>query len=270
MFQSAYAYNAGQHAKWLGGVVLMSIPQQAIDRLALSVQPLIFETGIKEVSYSSTRGTVFLVDYEGKPYVLTARHALQPDNLVPICVFPSDTSHRLIPLQDVFFVPQSDEGEDFVDLAVIGIDKRRATHPEIAEASLIDLALSCGGWKKYASEAKFFVIGYPEERSNFNYETQEFRADCETLFGCYGGPSPLPYLHVLLVLDSQSLKTFSGLSGAPVFAWIALPMQRPTPVFCGMVLRGTPESGVLHFLDRDVLLDALKVKRRLKQQAAQE
>jgi hypothetical protein len=37
-----------------------------------------------------------------------------------------------------------------------------------------------------------------------------------------------------------------------------------------MVLRGTPESGLVHFLDRDVLLDAFKVKRRLEQQAEPE
>ena len=189
---------------------------------------------------------------------------------MPICVFPSDTSHQLIPLEDVFCVPQSLQGEDFVDLAVIAVDTRRITHPEVAGAKLIDLALFCGEWKKYASEAQFFVIGYPDERSIFNYETQELRADRMFLLGRYGGPSSLPYLHLLSVLDTLSLKTFSGLSGAPVFAWVELPMQRPTLVLCGMVLRGTPESGLIHFLDREVLLDAFKVKRRLEQQAEPE
>ena len=248
----------------------MPSSQSAIDRLALSIQPLIFETGVKEAPYSSTRGTVFLVGYEGRPYVLTARHALQPENLVPICVFPSDASHQLIPLKDVFYVPRSLESEDFVDLAVIAIDTKRITHPEVVGARLIDLALSCGKWKRYASEAQFFVIGYPDERSIFNYETQEFRADRMILIGRYDGPSSLPYLHLLSVRDTLSLKTFSGLSGAPVFAWVEPPMQRPTPVLCGMVLRGTPESGLLHFLDREVLLDAFKVKRRLEQQTEPE
>jgi hypothetical protein len=209
----------------------MPISQLAIDRLALSVQPLIFETGIEEAPYSSTRGTVFLVRYEGRPYVLTARHALQPENLVPICVFPSDTSHQLIPLADLFYVPQSLEADDFMDLALIAIDTKQITHQEVAGTRLIDLALSCGEWKRYASETQFFVIGYPEERSIYNYETQEFRADRIILLGHYGGPSDLPYLHLLSIPDILSLKTFSGLSGAPVFAWVELPMQRPTTVF---------------------------------------
>lgn len=242
----------------------MPISQQSIDRLAVSVQPLVFETGVEEAPYSSTRGTVFLVGYDGGSYVLTARHALQPDNLMPICVFPSDTSHKLIPLGKVFYVPHSPDGEDFEDLAVISIDTSRITHPDVAGARLINMALVCNEWKKYAHEAQFFVLGYPEERSSFNYETQEFRSDRMILFGRYRGTSPLQFHHVLSVPDNLSLKTFSGLSGAPVFAWLELPTERPTTVLCGMVLRGTPESGIIHFLDRDVLLDALTIKHRLE------
>ena len=202
--------------------------------------------------------------------MLTARHALNPECLVPICVFPSDASYRLIPLKDVFFVSRADEGEDFVDLAAIAIDTTRITHPEVAQATLIDLALACGEWKSYAKEAQFFILGYPEERSMVNDITQELRTDRVTLFGRYGGLSPLPHLHLFRVLDSLALNTFSGFSGGPVFAWVERPEQRPVPILCGMVLRGTPESGLIHFLDRGVLLDALAVKRRLEQKATQE
>jgi hypothetical protein len=189
---------------------------------------------------------------------------------MPICVFPSETSHQLIPLKDVFYVPQSLEDDDFLDLAVIRVDIRRIAHPEVAAAALIDFSLACGEWKRYAGEAQVFVIGYPGERSNFNYETQEFRSDREILFGSYGGPSPQPHVHLLCVPDPQSLGRFGGFSGAPVFSWIEQPMQQPTPVLCGMVLQGTPQSGLIRFLDRDILLDALNEKRRLEQQESQE
>ena len=70
------------------------VPQHAIDRLALSVQPLVFETENADYTYC-TRGTVFLVGYKGKPYVLTARHALMPEHLftdlcIPFGYFTSD------------------------------------------------------------------------------------------------------------------------------------------------------------------------------------
>jgi hypothetical protein len=185
---------------------------------------------------------------------------------MPICVFPSDTSHKLIPLGKVLYVPHSPDGEDFEDLAVISIDTSRITHPDVAGARLIDMALVCNEWKKYAHEALFFVLGCPEERSSLNYETTEFRADRVILLGRYRGPSIVQHHHVLSVVDTLSLTTFSGLSGAPVFAWIELPRQRPKLVLCGMMLRGTPQSGLVHFLDRDVLLDALTVKNQLEQQ----
>ncbi|MBS0149928.1 MAG: hypothetical protein JSR31_03245 [Nitrospira sp.] len=244
----------------------MFIPQYAIDRLAPSIQPLVFETGVEGVRYSSTRGTVFLVGYEGRSYVLTARHALQPNNLMPICVFSSDVSCQLIPLKDVFYVPQHLEDDDIADVAVIAIDTRRINHPDVARAQLMDLALSCGEWKGYAHETQFFVLGYPEERSFLNYETTEFRADRVMFLGRYDGPSNFQSLHVLKVHNTLSLTTFSGLSGTPVFAWLEQPRQRPTSVLCGMVLRGTSQSGVIHFLDRDILLDALNLKRQMEQQ----
>lgn len=75
---------------------------------------------------------------------------LQPDNLVPVCVFPSDTSNQLIPLEKVFYVPHALDEDHISDLAVIGIDTRRITHPDVAGARLINLALACGEWKKYA------------------------------------------------------------------------------------------------------------------------
>lgn len=247
----------------------MPITQQVIERLARSVQPLVFETGSADFPYS-TRGTVFMVGYKGKPYVITARHALMPEHLVPICVFPSDTSHQLIPLKDVFFVPREEESEDFVDLAVIEIDTKRITHPEVAQTTIIDLELVCEEWKRHAKEAQFFILGYPEERSMINDDTQELRTDRVALFGRYGGLSPFPYIHRFCVSDSLGLRTFSGFSGGPVFAWVERPEERPVAALCGMALRGTPESGLFHFLDSDVLLDALAVKRRLEQESVQE
>ena len=161
----------------------MPIDQQTIDRLARSVQPLVFETGSADFPYSSSRGTAFLVGYQGKPYVLTARHALQPDALAPVCIFPSDTSTRLIPLKDVFFVSQVDADDDSLDIAVIAVDTMRISHPEVAQAALIDTELACGEWESYAEEAQFFILGYPDERATIDPDTLEFRADRVTLFG---------------------------------------------------------------------------------------
>ncbi|MFA5826307.1 MAG: hypothetical protein WC825_10090 [Gallionellaceae bacterium] len=239
----------------------MPVPEHVISRLSPSVQPLVFETGLEEMPYM-TAGTVFMVGYEGKPYVLTTRHGLNPENIGPICVFPSDWSQKIIPLKNVFYVPRTYEAEDFVDLAVIEIDTARITNQEIAQATLIDLALASGEWQLDTHLVDLFILGYPGDKSHVDYETQELRTDRVTLFGRYGGASPIPHLHIMNVDRSHELSTFNGLSGSPVFGWIQTPDKNPRVVFCGMVIRGTASSGLVHFLDRSVLLDALTIKRQ--------
>lgn len=243
-------------------IVLPNVPPEVIAQLSLSVQPLVFETGVVDYPYS-TNGTVFLVIYEGKPYVVTTRHGLYTDILFPICVFPSDTSLRLIPLHNVFFVPHADEPEDFMDLSIIEVDPRARADPELNQATFINLALAFDpDWESGASNMEFFVIGFPSERSSIDTDSQELRTDRVTLFGKYRGESSLPYLHLLQIEDSQKLKSFGGFSGSPVFMWSPSGRGRPTPILCGMAIRGTVASGLIHFLAVSVLLDALTVKRK--------
>jgi hypothetical protein len=246
-----------------GIIMSPNVPPGVVAQLSLAVQPLVFETGIEEYPYS-TSGTVFLVWYDGKPYVITTRHGLNAENPSPICVFPSDTSLHIMLLSNVFFVSRGYEAEDYMDLAVIEVDNAAMSDPELNRATLIDLALASEyDWEASAFEMDFFLIGYPHERSNINYHTQEMRTERVSLFGKYGGESPLPYLHLFIVDSPNGLETFSGFSGSPVFAWRTSGPRQTKPVLCGMAIRGTPSSGLVHFLPIAIILDALKVKRTI-------
>jgi hypothetical protein len=227
----------------------------------LAIQPLVFETGNVDYPYS-TKGTVFLVGYEGKSYALTTRHGLAPDNLFPICVFPSDTSQRIIPLSNVFFVPRADEPEDFVDLALVEVDPAALTDDEAKHAVLIDLGRAVDAdWETDAPSMEFFVIGYPCERSSIDFDSEEIRTDRVTLFARYIGKSQLPHLHLIEVVDLQNLASLDGMSGSPVFMWRSYEGEQPKPVLCGMAIRGTTTAGRIHFLPVSILLDALTIKR---------
>jgi len=232
---------------------------EVISSVSGSVQPLVFETNLPECPYS-TQGTVFMVGYAGRAFVVTARHLLRPDDCPAICIFPSDTSQRIMPLKDVFFVSNSHVPDDFMDVAVIEIDMKRVTDPEIGNARLIDLNLASGDWLSESETAEMFILGYPEEHSFVDYD-HETLTNCRwTLHGRYAGASEVDYLHKFEVSGKHTLSAFSGFSGAPVFAWIKLSGDRGQIILCGMALRGTMSSGLIHFLDRSVLLDALKVK----------
>lgn len=239
----------------------------SLTNLAKSVQPLVFETGVEDFPYSAV-GTVFLVGYRGKAYVVTTRHGLKPENPPPICIFPTDSSTRPLPLGQVFSVHGNDVPDDFMDLAVIDILPTRFEHPELGQATLIDIAKAYDdGWACRAENMELFVVGYPSDHSEINYEKQELRTDRVVLWGRYVGRSTMDYLHTFEANQSQGLPAFSGFSGGPVFGLQAQLDNCSKPILCGMAIRGTLESGLIHFLDASVLLDALKVKHQRDQAA---
>ena len=236
----------------------MSIPNEAIYRLALVTQPMVFETGNNDYPYS-VQGTAFLVGYRKNIYALTARHVLQPSNLFPVCLFPSDTSQRIIPLNEAFFVPEHQAPDDFMDLAVLIVDDPVQFHEDIKKASILSLSRSRTNWGLLPKETEYYLIGFPDEKCSVDYKAEELNTQREILAGHYEGPSSIPYLHKLRISSPHKFTTFSGFSGGPVFCIEQAP-ENDTVRFCGMALRGSVSSGVVHFLDKCVLLDALEVQ----------
>ena len=228
-----------------------------ISGYARSVQPLVFETGLDEFPYS-TAGTLFLVGFGGRPFAFTTRHGLTPESLSPICIFPSDESRELIPLDDAFYVPESEEPEDYMDLAVIAIDPLRITNAEVAEAPLIALAPTLDGWPEDVAE--LFLVGFPEDHAFIDQEEQMLHTQRIILNARYVGPSQMPFLHEARVSDTHALSTFSGFSGAPIFGVLRPRDRSPSVGLCGMAIRGSSSSNKIHFLDRSVLIDALNVR----------
>lgn len=242
--------------------MIKNISPNALTRLSLSIQPLVFET--EDVTYPYYAcGTVFLVGYEGKTYVITTRHGLNPDNLLPICIFPSETSPKLLTLKNVFYVSKKYEQEDFVDLAIIEIDSSVGTDPYLNQTVIIDLALAFDpNWESVAETMEFFIIGYPSEQLNIDYAAEEIRTVQATLFGSYGGMSELPHLRLLRIENAHDFKSFDGFSGSPIFMWRTSKGKLPTPILCGMALRGTSSSKLIHFLPISIIIDAIKIKQQ--------
>jgi len=225
-----------------------------------AVQPLVFETGSDEMPYSIL-GTVFLVGFQGRAFVITARHNLILSGEVanPLCIFPNDKSQRILPLQDIFFLPLKDIPEDYADFAIIEIEQKELDH-ETSDATVIDCAKASGEWREHSQSSQFFVLGYPSDHSFVDYGREVVAHGRMALTGKYVVPSEPCYLNELKIDDSNGLNTFSGFSGGPVFSWTEAEPGRGEIVLCGMVVRGTPASMRMHFVDREILLAALKVK----------
>ncbi|MFZ6731784.1 hypothetical protein ACO0LG_07665 [Undibacterium sp. Ji42W] len=234
-----------------------------IEIIASAVQPLVFETGISEFPYSLS-GTVFLAEFNGKPFVITTRHSLRPESLGPICIFPSDQCSRFLPLKDVFFVSEASADDDFVDIAVIAVDTSKIGNQDFPLMSFIRLSDDLEDWLACKDNSNFFLLGYPEEKNFIQNDESMICNERIILRGNYLGESQ-NFIHELEISDTFGLSTFSGFSGAPVFTIVANSNEISKVVFCGMAIRGTPTSKKIHFLNRSVLIDALKVKQSLPQ-----
>jgi hypothetical protein len=232
---------------------------EALLSIAQAVQPLVFETGLDAIPYS-TAGTVFLVSFENRWYVVTTRHGLRPESPPAICVFPNDCSRRIFSLRNVFFVPSADVAEDFVDLAVIDIDPRYQLDPELRQAQPLDLSvLYFDDWESRLDDHEIYLLGYPNELSHVDFEDQFLRTDRVVLRGETIDRSPIDHLYQLILSDTRALVSFSGLSGEPVVA-VSESSKGRRALFCGMAVRGTPGSGLVHFIPAQVIVHAIKVK----------
>lgn len=113
-----------------------------------------------------------------------------------------------------------------------------------------------------ASDKDFFVIGYPSERPDIDYESEEINTEAAIRFGTYAGDSDHAHLNRLKIKNAEDFKEFSGFSGSPVFMWYRTEGNLPIPILCGMALQGTVSSKLVHFSPIEIIIHALKIKRQ--------
>jgi len=225
---------------------LRAMPAAALQRLAASVQPVVFETGISAAPYS-TIGTAFYVGSAGRAFAVMARHTLRPDSLHPVCLFPADGSRRLLPLTNVFYVPAE------IDMDVAMSDG------ELGQALLLDMKLAVPESRPPLSRSSLVVVGYPAQLSSIDYEAEEIRNERIALSGRYAGVTSTHYVHQMTVVGEHHLDSFSGLSGGPVFGWHEGYGGQGRVFLCGMAIQGTAASGLVRFVDAEIIDQAVRV-----------
>lgn len=191
----------------------------AVGRTASVTQPLVFETGLPEAPYSQA-GTVFLAAKNGRVRVVTCRHALRPDRLSPICVFPADGVRRFLPLANVHYAPIEFVRDDYADIAMVDVDLRSIRHPSQGQAQALNLDLPTPDWKSHCETSPFVVLGYPVDRSYIDYDDCHIHSERVALYGTYVAPTAERFIHSLVVEDVKELSSFRGFSGGPVFCLV--------------------------------------------------
>ena len=225
-----------------------------------AVQPMLRETGNDEYPYAIPGGTIFLAVYKGRAFAITARHVLFP--LTPICLFATDWLRKILPLENVFYVHADKIDDDFADFAIIELDMRKLLKdPQFSLLRLIDLEKVSGDWLYHSRKAAFLVLGYPTNHSEIDTSKESITTARFTLRGNYEGVSKhCSSVHKISISNDDGVTDFNGFSGGPVFAFVPNERKPDKVFFCGIAIRGSSSSCLVHFLEQEMLIAGIQAK----------
>lgn len=231
----------------------------AIAAFEQAVQPLVFETG-DDAYPVEIRGSGFVIGHRGRCFIVAARHSLRPDSLQPICIPAGDTSRFLLPPKDAWFVPVGRLPDDSTDFALVEVDRTKL-HRKHGQGRLLNLDQHRVDWMEHRDTSQFVLIGFPDERSDIDYNRKLIDAQRSILVGRYARPELSIGVGVfsMTIDNALGMQSFSGFSGGPVMCWVRRLGIRPQLVLCGIAIRGTPASGLVYFIGADTLYNALEV-----------
>lgn len=226
-----------------------------LDRLRRCTRPVVFETEIDRFA-CSTAGTAFIVAFEQSLFVVTAEHVVKDWPIEKVLVYPSWTSPYTFRYLNWWRVETIPEDHEASDLLIIKVDFNDIPVALRKDIIVLDLNNSDNvSWYDERHDSQFFLCGFPTHGNDgVDYSTLEIKTSQYFLAGSYEGFSIIsPLCHTIKLENPLNLPHFSGLSGSPVFS------HRPEgpPKFCGLALRGTAASGLIHFLKVEVLIEAL-------------
>jgi len=166
----------------------MMSPAEELRALRACARPVIFETGLPDFPYA-TVGSAFLLGYEARVFVLTAKHVVADHPLEKLLVFPSEHSRTPLYISNYHRIEAGYSGDDVEDFLVIEADIGSLTSEERKSSHLIHLTPTADAWQELKSNAQFFLIGYPSPKSHVDYESSVIHTGQVLMVGRYVGPS---------------------------------------------------------------------------------
>jgi hypothetical protein len=180
------------------------------------------------------------------------------EGLSPLCIFVKDGSRQLLPLSNATMVPTRLVDDDWTDLALLEIDMQAALRNYARHSRLIDLDRFFIDWKPYASVSPLAAVGFPRERSYIDYDRRLVHTERLCFPGEYDGPANISHTHIARIIQPEvRMKSWAGVSGGPVFLWARRPGALPCLALCGIAIQGTTSSGIIRFVDAEILRLAL-------------
>ena len=228
---------------------------QVLSRLRNCVRPVMFDTLSPDAPFG-VKGSAFLVGYRGMMCAVTARHVVSgcPSDKLLICPTPNSAAVRW----SQFWTLENDAHDvDSTDLCIGRMDFANHSARAQRQAMLVNLDQLKANWWPGRHASRFFTCGFPSDRTEVSYERLEAKVAQVFLAGSYVGEALANGVHTVRVENPLGVD-FDGLSGSPVFCMeSALGMTKPIQ-FCGVAIRGTASSRLIHFLEADTVLRGLR------------
>jgi hypothetical protein len=240
-----------------------AVMQPQLRSLRLCAKPAVFDTGIPGAHFS-VAGTLFLVGFHQKVYVLTPRHVVLDWPMDGLAIILTETGERL-PLSTRWIIRVHDddgtvdEDSDMSDLIIFRADLTEVSPEARSSNYFVHLTPpEAVDWFDSRDESIFFLYGHPKVANYPDWERSKVIQNQYLLHGAYAGPSPFDGCFELSIENPLALADFDGLSGSPVFSLLKEYKSGIQPVFCGMALRGTAPSKRIHFLGANIIIAALE------------
>jgi hypothetical protein len=224
------------------------------------VQPLSFEDGFEGYEYNSA-GTFFFARYRNCYFAITTKHCLRDRNLATIRLFrPNATKGKaFIPINRITVIDDPAEKVcDWADLAFIRLNECILSNEDKIATWFVDLDYLNFKNIQFSKGDILMTKGCPNCVGRIDYDTGAIQRGFVAFEGCYDGKSCDQNVHTLRFAQMKDIPSLNGFSGSPVFkVYQALFRDGIEHCFAGVIIRGTIESGIAHFIDSEVVFRAI-------------
>jgi hypothetical protein len=227
-------------------------------------RPVLFEHSDETFSYWG-KGSSMLLANSQHFFWVTASHVFENlgGTVENLRAFPSDDSRVSLPFNEKYLIKSdASEDKDYRDILALRINITEFA--EFGDAPLIaqDTELGLLPAEDLAVGAVLWIIGYPAEQNAIEYEQAQIKNSRAVIRAIFQGSSLSDHCCVAKVNSSIQLTSYDGLSGSPIFYLQSIIQNNQELVFprlVGMLLRGTAESGLVHFVNARVIGELIKL-----------
>jgi hypothetical protein len=221
-------------------------------------RPVIFSSEHEQFPYWG-KGSSFLIANSHSYYWITAHHVIKNLNgeAKNVRIYPSDNSKISLPFDAKYTIENSLGDDEYKDIYILRINLNE--FDSVSDAPLVaqDIASGIMSTGELSQNDELWVMGFPSIKSEIDYDKMTIQNTRVLLKASYQGENGNDQCHSIAIDSSIQLTDYDGLSGGPVFYMLKQIHDGEIlefPLLVGMILRGTAESKIAHFVGSDVFI----------------